>query len=182
MNAMRWGFVCLSLGLLLYCCGFLLRTPRDERAASTREQQSGSVPDMIRLRIRAKRLLVEELDSGRLTLFEAAALFRELDGMSPRTVYWTMPDPPIRLESPTEDEQACVRVITVARNVLSMAQPDRARIVTERLVAEFEAERCLSGAIRLPDPASLEPVEGLLRRCVQAGSPAPTTTTAPGDR
>jgi hypothetical protein len=151
--------------------------------AAVRDEQSGSNPDTNLLRILAKGLLVEELASGRLTLFDAAALFRELDGMPPMTVCSTNPDadPPIRPVCPTEDERYCVRVITVARNVLRVAQLGRAEIVTERLVAEFEAERCLSGTIRLPDPGSLEPVHGLLQRCVHAGMPPPTTTTAPGD-
>jgi hypothetical protein len=182
MNTMRWGFVCLSLGLLLYCCCVVrMWPPVDERVASARAEQSGPVPDTLRLRIRAKDLLVEDLASERLTLFDAAALFRGLDGIPPRAVYSADPDPPIRPVCPTDDERYCVRVITVARNALRVAQPDRARIVTERLVAEFEAERCRSGTIRLPDPGSLEPVQGLLQRCAHAGLSAPTTTTAPGD-
>ena len=182
MKTVWCGLVCLSLCLLLYF-GYIVprRTPVGERAAAARDEQFGPIPETIRLRIRAKDLLVEELAAGRLTLFAAAALFRELDGMPPMTVYLPDRDPPIRLVCPTEDERTCVRVITFARNSLRTAQPGRAEIVTERLVAEFEAERRLSGTIRLPDPGSLEPVHRLLQRCADAGSAAPTKTTAPGD-
>ena len=185
MNTMRCGFVCLSLCLLLYfgCIG-PRRPPVGKRVAAARDELPGPVPDTIRLRIRAKDLLVEELASGRLTLLDAAALFRELDGVPPVLVYPTIPDrdPPIRLVCLTEDERYCVRVITFARNSLRADRSGRAKIVTERLVAEFEASAFLSGTIRLPDPGSLEPVHGLLQRCVPAGLSAPTTTTAPGDR
>jgi hypothetical protein len=147
------------------------------------EELHGLVPEAVRLRLLAKDLLVKELASGRLTLFEAAALFRELDALPPRTVYSTCPDPdpPIRVAGPTEEERYCLRVITFAWHALRTAQPGRAEILTKRLVAEFEAERCLSGAIRLPDPGSLEPVHGPLQRCDQARVSAPSTTTAPGE-
>jgi hypothetical protein len=183
MNKVPCGFVCLLLCLLLYSGFFARRTSVGERRAAARDEPFGPIPDTIRLRILAKDLLVEELASGRLTLFAAAALFRELDGMPPMTVYSTKldPNPPVQLECPTEDERYCVRVITFARNSLRGAQPGRAEIVTERLVAKFEAERRLSGAIRLPDPGSLESVYGLLQRCAHAGLPAPTATNAPGD-
>jgi hypothetical protein len=183
MNKVSCGFVCLLLGLLLYCaCVVPRRTQVAKRAAAARDEQFGPVPDTIRLRILAKDLLVEDLASGCLTLFAAAALFRELDGMPPMAVHPTIPNPdsPIRLECPTEDERYCVRVITYARNALWSAQPGRAKIVTERLVAELEAQRCLSGTVRLPDPRSLEPVHELLQRCVHPGLLAPKTT-APGE-
>jgi hypothetical protein len=136
-----------------------------------RDERASAIPDTVRLRILAKILLVEGIASGRVTLFDAAALFRELDGMPPVTVYPTKPDPdpPVRLECPTEDERYCLRVITVARNMLRVTQPGRAEIVTERLVAEFESERCRTGAIRLPDPGSLDLIDGLLKRRARAG-------------
>jgi hypothetical protein len=189
MNTARRGLVCLSLCLLLYSgCVVARRTPVAERAEA-RDELFGPVPEAIRLRILAKGLLVEELASGRLTLFEAAALFRELDELHPATVYPTTSDldPPIRLACPTDDERYCVRVITFARNALRMAQPGRAEVVTRRLAAEVEAERRRSGTIRPPDPGSLEPVHRLLQRCVllqrhlHAGLPAPTRTTALGE-
>jgi hypothetical protein len=185
MNTARWGFVCLSLCLLVYSgCIVARRAPVAERGAAAHDEQFGPIANTIRLRIQAKCLLVEELAAGRLTLLDTAALFRELDRMPPMTKYPPnpYPAPPIRLECPTEDERYCVRVITFARNLLRVTQPGRAESVTERLVAEFEAERRLSGTIRLPDRGSLEPVHGLLQRCVYTRLSAPTTTTAPGDQ
>jgi hypothetical protein len=176
MNKVLCGFVCLLLCLLLYSACVVPRGPQvTERAAAARDEQFGPVPETIVLRILAKELLLEDLASGRLTLFAAAALFRELDRMPPVAVY-----PPIGLECPTEDELYCMRVITFARYGLKAAQPARAEIVTERLVDELESQRCLSGTIRLPDPGSLEPVHELLQRCVHRGLSAPTTN-APGE-
>ncbi len=182
MSRVRYGLVCLLLCLLVYS-GWVVsrRTLEVERVAAARDEPPGPIPATLRLRILAKSLLVEELASGRLTLLDAATLFRELDGLPPRTVYPPIPDPdpPIRVVRPTEDERYCVRVITFTRGALRMTQPGRVEILTARLVAEFEAERCRSGTIRLPDPGSLEPVQGLLQRCARAGVSAPTT--APGD-
>src|SRR5262245_57206353 len=172
MNAVRCGFVCLSLGVLL-CFGYIVtrRAPERERPTGDYGERSDAVPETIRRRILAKELLVWDLASGRLSLFAAAALFRELDRIPPETKYSAAPDPdpPLRLSSPTEDERYCVVVISVTRSVLRVSQPDRAEIVTERLVAEFEAERRRSGTIRLPGPGSLETLRELLRRRVPDG-------------
>jgi hypothetical protein len=184
MNTARCGLVCLSLCLLVYFGCIVSRlVSESEPLPAARDEEFGPVLETIRLRLLAKDLLVKELLSGRLTLFEAAALFRELDAMPPRAVYSTSPDPdpPIRLACPTEEERYCLRVITFARGALRNPRPGRAEIVTERLVVEFEAERCLVGAIRLPDPGSLEPIHGLLQRCAHAGLSAPITTPAPGE-
>jgi hypothetical protein len=183
MNTARTWVVCLSVFLLVFSAWVVPRlAPVSEPLPAAGEELQGPVLEFIRLRLLAKDLLVKELSSGRLTLFEAAALFRELDAMPPRTVYSTSPDPdpPIRLECPTEEELYCLRVITFAWNALRTPRPGRANILTERLVAEFEAERCLAGAIRLPDPGSMGSVHGLLQRCAHAGLSAPTTT-APGE-
>jgi hypothetical protein len=169
MNTVRCGLVCFSLGMLLGIASVLLRwAPERERPTWDGDEPSATVPDVIRRRILAKDLLVEELASGRRSLIETAALFRDLDRVPPETLYTTAldPDPPLRLTSPTEDERYCSVVIAVTRNVLRVSQPERAEVVVERLLSEFEAERCLKGTIRLPIPESLEPAHEFLRRCV----------------
>src|SRR5262245_46224225 len=119
MNAARWGYVCLSLGVLL-CFTYLVPGWAPQRGQPTGDdvERADPVFATIRGRILAKELLVGELASGSLSLFEAAALFRELDRVPPETKYPTGPDPdpPLRLTSPTEDERYCVVVIGVTRN------------------------------------------------------------------
>jgi hypothetical protein len=172
MNAARIGLVCLSLGVLLGIMSFVPEwVPERERPTRDGDDQPATVPDVIRRRILAKIHLVEELAADRISLIEAAALFRDLDRVPPETNYSTVPDPdpPLRLTTPTEDERYCEVVIRVARNNLRVSQPDRAEAVIAHLVSEFEAERCLKGTIRLPNPESLEPAHELLRRCVSEG-------------
>jgi hypothetical protein len=168
MNAVRSGLICFCLGVLLGITAMVSGcAPKWERPTRELDEGRDTVPDVIRRRILAKDLLVEELASGRRSLIETAALFRALDRVPPETTYATVPDPdpPLRLTSPTEDEKYCEVVIRVARNILRVSQPDRAEAVVAQLVAEFEAERCLNGTIRLPNPESLEPAHELLRRC-----------------
>jgi hypothetical protein len=172
MNAVRIGLISLSLVVLLGIASVVPGwVPERERPTREGDDQQATVPDVIRRRILAKIHLVEELASGRRSLIETAALFRDLDHVPPETVYTTAldPDPPLRLTSPTEDERYCSVVITVTRNVLRVSQPERAEVVIARLVTEFEAERCFMGTIRLPNPESLEPAHELLRRCVPDG-------------
>jgi hypothetical protein len=128
------------------------------------DERAGPESEALVLRIRAKDRIVEDLVLGRRSLVEAAALFRELDRLPPQAKYLAIPDPdpPLRLVSPTEEEQYCTAVITYARNSLRVMQPDQAEAVTGRLVTEFWAERCERGEVRLPVVTAPEPVRELL--------------------
>jgi hypothetical protein len=130
------------------------------------DERASPEAEVLMLRIRAKHRIVEDLVHGRRSLVEAAALFRELDRLPPQAKYFAdlYPDPPLRLASLTEEEQYCIAVITYARNSLRVIRPDQAEAVTGRLVAEFWAERCERGEVRLPEATALAPVHELLER------------------
>jgi hypothetical protein len=135
---------------------------------SPKAGESSAAPgfDVYVLRIRAKDRIVRDLALGRYSLLEAAALFRELDRVPPEATYPARPHPApaLQLVSPTEDERYCAAVITYARNALLGSEPERAQALTERLVAEFWAERCGRGEVRLPEVTTREPVRELLER------------------
>jgi hypothetical protein len=54
---------------------------------------------------------------------------------------------------------------------------DRAAAAVARLEGEFAAELRTRGAIRLPDPASLEPVRGRIDQARAAAAAASTTSS-----
>ena len=162
MTASRCGFVLVSLAVVLALILGCRVTEVPVRPPAT-EDPAAPAPEAIMRRIRAKDQVVENLAHGRCSLLHAAALFRELNRIPPETKYPVVPAPdsPLRLESPTEEERHCLAVIIYARNTLRVTHPGWAEAVTERLVAEFWAERCERGEIRLPE-ASPESVQELL--------------------
>jgi hypothetical protein len=128
-----------------------------------------------------ERLAREEVADGRRPLLEAAALLRELDRVEP-ALDPPRPDlgPPLSVPFPasTEAEAYCLQVARWAYLVLQDESPDRAAEVVARLAAEVREEARTRGAVRLPDPATLEPVELVLARAkAEAGQP-----TRGGDR
>lgn len=169
MTASRCGFVCVILAVVgVFVLGRrVAEMPvRPHSTDPAIDERAGPETEALVLRIRAKDRIVEDLVLGRRPLVEAAALFRELDRVPPQAKYLAVPDPdpPLRLASPTEEEWYCNAVITYARNSLRVMQPDQAEAVTGRLVAEFWAERCERGEVRLPVVTAPEPVRELLKR------------------
>jgi hypothetical protein len=115
----------------------------------------------------ARALLARDAAAGRRTLAEAAALFRELNRRPPTTVppaYADPNGPPLTIPRDTEEARLCRQVILSAYYALRSVAPGRADAAVARLEAEFFAERRAHGAVRLPDPATLEPVEELLQQ------------------
>ena len=134
--------------------------PADEPVISGKI--GNAVPDVVPPRVVAKGLLARDAAAGRRSLFEAAALFRELDRLPPE------PDPPpgfdptLRIPADTEEGRQCRQVVAVVRAELG-DEPDRAAAVA-RLEAEFFAELWAAGAVRLPAGAALESTDDLLRK------------------
>jgi hypothetical protein len=169
MTASRCGFVCVLLAVVVaFVLGHrVAEMPvRPHSTDPTIDERAPPEAEVLVLRIRAKNRIVEDLVHCRRSLVEAAALFRELDRVPPQAKYLAIlvHDPPLRLASPTEAEQYCNAVITYARNSLRVNQPDQAEAVTGRLVAEFWAERCERGEVRLPEATAPEQVRELLGR------------------
>jgi hypothetical protein len=123
-------------------------------------------PD-VQAAIVARARLAREAAAGRRTLAEAAALFRELNRRPPVTdppAYADPDGPPLTIPRDTEEGRLCRQVIQYAYFALRSEAPGRADAAVARLEAEFFAECRAHGAVRLPDPASLEPVEELLKQ------------------
>jgi hypothetical protein len=122
-----------------------------------------SGPEVVGLRALAKGLLARAAAAGRRSLFEAAALFRELDRLPPASAAPAGLDPALRIPVDTEAGRLCRQVVAAVRAELG-DEPDRAEAAVARLEAEFFAELRARGSIRLPDPPPGEPVEELLRQ------------------
>jgi hypothetical protein len=164
----RYRLVLVSLAVILTVVVGRRATERSVRSPEAefpaREDSAAPGCEVYVLRIRAKDRIVEALACGRYSLFEAAALFRELDRVPPEVTYLPFTDPALalQLESPTEDERHCVTVITYARNSLQGSDPARALALTDRLVAEFWAARSGREGVRLPEAPARESIRELL--------------------
>jgi hypothetical protein len=115
----------------------------------------------------ARSLLALDAAAGRRTLLEAAALFRELNRRPPVTdppAYADPNGPPLTIPLDTEEGRLCRQVIRHAYYALRSEAPGRADAAVARLEAAFFAELRAHGAVRLPDPSALEPVEDLLQQ------------------
>jgi hypothetical protein len=119
-------------------------------------------PEAITLRAAAYEQIARDVADGRRSLWEAAGLFRALNRLPP-TVDHPPRDVRPTIPADTEAGRLCRQVAAWVPAALH-AEPDRAAAVVARLEAEFFAELRAHGAVRLPDPAELEPVEELLAR------------------
>jgi len=112
----------------------------------------------------AKGLITQEVIQGRQPLLDAAALFGALNRLSPdpRGLWVSDVDnSQWRFPAGTDEEKLCRQVVAwVSHRTL----PDQADAVVARLAAEYRWELHTRGAIGLPDPAGLEPVQELLAR------------------
>jgi hypothetical protein len=115
------------------------------------------------LRLVAKDRIARDAADGRVSLLEAAALFRELNKLPPAPARPTRVDSSLNIPADTEEAWLCRQVAAHVRVALR-SDPARAEAAVARLEDEFFAELRAHGALRLPDAATLEPVHGLLER------------------
>jgi hypothetical protein len=131
--------------------------------SDTIEQVEEGYSEAQALRLVAKDRIAHDTAAGRLSLLQAAALFRELNRLSPAPAQPTRVDSSLGIPADSEEAWLCRQVAAHVRVALR-ADPARAEAAVARLEAEFFAELRTHGTIRLPDPAALEPVHDLLER------------------
>jgi hypothetical protein len=108
--------------------------------------------------------LAREVAAGQRSLVEAAALFRELNRLSPDVSALTTPDfDPSPLSDPvhTKEERLCRQVVQWVDTLRLVASPEYADAAVARLNAEYRELR-KHGEIRLPDSSSLPSNQTLL--------------------
>jgi hypothetical protein len=106
-------------------------------------------------RLVAKEDTVREVQEGRLTLWQAAARFRELDATAPASV---CRETARRFPDISEDERCCRMVILWAAEA-EQRQPGGGTGLARRLTAELE-DALRRGRLPLPDPAPTVPSYG----------------------
>jgi hypothetical protein len=102
----------------------------------------------IKRRIQEKERLAGELIDGRLTLFEAAALFRRLNDAPPKCALPPAPDCP----GDSEEERLCRQVIGWAWHRLEKCDPGRANDLAGACEEELRRHKERHGRVVLPDP------------------------------
>jgi hypothetical protein len=146
-----------SLGLLAVllagayaCAGRQLFSPlRDFEAEQRQGARLDAQLDAFRLCREARRQIAAEVIEQRLTLWEAAARFRDLDGGDADATFRLRHAFPGK----TDEERYCWWVICLTGNELQeQGHPDRAALMTARLKAELQEHRERDGVLRLPEP------------------------------
>jgi hypothetical protein len=120
-------------------------------------------PEVVTLRAAAYEQIARDVADGQRSLFQAAGLFRALNRLPPTVDHPPADAPHLTIPTDTEAGWLCRQVVVWVPAALH-AEPDRAAAVVARMTAAFFAELRAHGTVRLPDPASLEPVPELLEQ------------------
>jgi hypothetical protein len=131
--------------------------------SDTIEQVEEGYSEAQALRLVAKDRIARDTADGRVSLLEAAALFRELNRLPPAR--GKPPEIVTRVHIPMDTEAGWLcRQVAEHVHVALREEPDRAEAAVARLEAEFRAVSRAAGALRLPDASALPPVRDLLRQ------------------
>jgi hypothetical protein len=178
MRVTRLKLLALTLaGLVAFA---LLGRPPGPEAPPPPAGEAEPSPEIVASRLIAKGQIAEDVAAGRRSLVEAAALFGALNRLPPLAPDPTLRDewypPPLRVPIRTNAERLCRQVADWVTPRLWEKDPAREAEVVARLEAEFREELRAHGAIRLPDPSALTPVQELLdaaraRRAAQGRPP-----------
>jgi hypothetical protein len=162
------------LAVLLAACPAVvfLRCPTgpDEPpgTGSGKAVQPGEQFEAVDVRSLARTRLALEAATGRRSLLEAAALYRQLNRLPPRASpprFVDRGDPRADLPLGSEEALLCRQVVIYADAALREERRDReAEAAVTRLGAEFYAELRARGTVRLPEPATLGPIHELLEQ------------------
>jgi hypothetical protein len=131
---------------------------------------SPGVSEVVPLRAVAKRQLAREVIAGQRPLGEAAALFRELNGLTPELRLAPQVDTSLNIPADTAEGWLCRQVTEYVRVELA-AEPEVAQATLARLEGEFFAELRQRGAIQLPDTSALPSGRELLERVRPKATP-----------
>jgi hypothetical protein len=155
------------VGYLAYVLGRHAAPPPEALPTWPEGPQLEALPDTVYLRFYAKGQIARDAAAGRRSLFEAAALFRELNRLPPALPELSYSDRfDTTLVVHNDEERLCRQVIWwVGATITRDGFPERVE-ATQRLLKDvLRAEIQKSGTIRLPEPATLEPAGELLERC-----------------
>jgi hypothetical protein len=174
----RSYLVKLVLLLAAVSVGLVVCSPRPDQPVIALTYDEAPTGDRVVFLLAMVQLAWDVADNRR-SLVEAAALFAELDRRRPEAPDLSRLTPYDTL--PTREERLCRRVIAWVDATLRIAErPTESQAAVARLEQAFRRLQ-EQGPIRLPDPASLEPVEELLKRA-RAHRAAPKAAGPAGER
>jgi hypothetical protein len=155
------------VGFLIYALGWHPTPPLEPVPTWPEGPLVEALPDTVHLRLYAKDRIAREVVAGRRSLFEAAALFRELNRLPPAVPELSRSDGFDRTSvAHTDEERLCRQVIRWVGAVIARdGFPERAEAAQRLLADRLRAEVQKPETIRLPDPATLEPAGELVERC-----------------
>jgi hypothetical protein len=117
---------------------------KEQDAQALQEQNAEATLKAIQRRIAAKELIVKNLIDGRITLFEAAALFRDLNHAYPEL-------PSVDAPGDSEEEKLCQQVLRWVKMVLETAEPTD-RDILAHLEEELRRHKQQNGKVILQYP------------------------------
>src|SRR5262245_8272700 len=127
----RWPYIPLALSLVaavaVVCCPRVPEPPGSDTPLVA-DALAAPVPEIVPLRLRVKEQLTREVADGRRTLFEAAALFGELNRLPPESAKPTRIVSLVNIPVDTEEGWLCRQVVEGVRVALHR-EPDRAAAV-----------------------------------------------------
>jgi hypothetical protein len=126
----------------------------------------GPLPESMTLRFLAKQHIARDVVAGRMSLIEAATLFRvlnlpaDLDALNREGAHcWVLTEP-----VHTEDERHCRQVVQWVSALGLTDSSEHVAAAVARLTAEYQEEARRHGQVRLPDRAGRPTAEGLLNQ------------------
>lgn len=153
---------CLALTAALVAAVLVWNDRQPQRPAV--DDQLAPLPEITRMLPFARDRLAREVIEGRRSLLATATLFGQLNLLRGESLDCTRIPPvesPLSLPGRTPEERLCQQVERWVRAMLRN-DPARKEPAIAHLEAEFEAAMREHGQIRLPDAASLVPVQRIL--------------------
>jgi len=127
---------------------------------------NGPMPESMTLRFLAKQHIARDVVAGRMSLIEAATIFRvlnqpvDLDALNREGgQFWVLTEP-----VHTEDERHCRQVVQWVSALGLTDSSEHVAAAVARLTAEYQEEARRHGQVRLPDRAGGTTAEELLNQ------------------
>jgi hypothetical protein len=162
----RWHQVVLTLVLTGAVTDVLVHPASDPFSTDDISAQPVEFAETVAFRPVAKQMIAREAADGRRSLFESAAMFRQLNRLLPTVDVSLLgpPDPRIHVPRQSDDEVLCWQVISYVLVALGGGSSNEVDAAVARLEAEFWKAHRAGNVIHLPDPTALTSARELIEQ------------------